>query len=154
MSTQALWRALALQVWVWWLLARDSSGNVIVSSWDFIGRCKSAEEAKLRACIVSLYIGIMLHNPIILETDCVFVAASLAKESFDRSALFDLKKEAMSISKMLHMVKISKINRSANVVAHLIAKYSFDNRSDGILVNDFPACVVNFVMSDCNNSVG
>ena len=60
----------------------------------------------------------------------------------------------MSISKMLPMVKISKINRSANVVAHLIAKYSFDNRSDGILVNDVPACVMNFVMSDCNNSVG
>ena len=133
------------------VVARVSFGNVIVSSWDFIGRCKSAEEAELRACIAGLYIGITLHNSIILETDCVLVAVSLAKDNFDRSALFDLKKEAMNISKMLNGFKISKINRSANVVGHLIAKYSLDNRSDGILVNDVPPCVVNFVTSDCNN---
>ena len=110
------------------VVARDSYGNVIISSWDFIGLCKSAEEAELRACIAGLYIGITLHNPEILETECAFVVASLAKDNFDRSALFDLKKEAMNISKMLNGFKISKINRSANVVAHLIAKYSLDNR--------------------------
>ena len=62
------------------VVARDSSGNVIVSSWDFIGCCKSAEEAELRACIAGLYVGITLHNPIILETDCVLVAALLQRK--------------------------------------------------------------------------
>ena len=36
------------------------------------------EEAELRSCIAGLYIGISLHNPVILETDCAFVVASLA----------------------------------------------------------------------------
>ena len=112
------------------------------------------EEAELRACIAGLYIGITLQNPIILETDCAFVMATLENENFDRSSLVDLKKEAMSISKLISSLKISKINRSANVVAHMIAKFSFDNRSDGILVSGVPPCVVNFVMSDCNNYVG
>ena len=111
------------------------------------------EEVELRACIAGLYIGITLQNPIILETDCAFVVATLENENFDRSLLVDLKKEAMSISKLISSIKMSKVSRSANVVAHMIAKFSFDNRSDGTLVSGVPPCVVNFVMSDCNNFV-
>ena len=55
------------------------------------------EEAELRACIVGLYIGISLHNPVILETDCAFVVASLASGDYDRSAMRDLKMKALSI---------------------------------------------------------
>ena len=114
------------------------------------------EEAEFRACIAGLYIGITLQNPIILETDYAFVVATLENQNSDRSSLVDLKKEAMSTSKLKisASLKISKINRSDNVVAHMIAKFSFDNRSDGILVSGVPPCVVNFVMSDCNNYVG
>ena len=109
------------------------------------------KEAELRACIAGLYIGITFHNPIILETDYAFVVASLANEIGDRSSMADLKKEARSLSKLINNFKYSEINRSANVVAHTIAKFSFDNKSDGILVNDVPPCMVNFVMNDCNN---
>ena len=55
------------------------------------------EEAELRACIAGLYIGISLHNPIILETDCTFVVASLASGDYDRSATRDLKMKALSM---------------------------------------------------------
>ena len=112
------------------------------------------EEAELRACIAGLYIGITLHSPIILETDCAFVAAIFANEFDDRSALHDLKKEAWSISKLMDSFRVSKIRRSANEVVHLIAKFSFDNRVDGILVNVVPPYVVNSVMNDCNTSFG
>ena len=47
-----------------------------------------------------------------------------------------------------------KISRSANKVAHLIAKNSFDNRLDGILVNNIPPCVVNIVSNECTGVVG
>ena len=47
---------------------------------------------------------------------------------------------------------MSKIRRSANEVAHLIAKFSFDNRVDGILVNDELPYVVNSVMNESNTS--
>ena len=100
------------------------------------------------------YIGITLHSPIILETDRAFVAAIFANEFDDRSALHDLKKEAWSISKLMDSFRVSKIRRSANEVAHLIAKFSFDNRVDVIFVNDVPPCVVNSVMNHSNTSFG
>ena len=134
------------------MVVRNAAGEVIVSSWNFIGSCESVEEPELRACIAGLYIGIPLHNPIILETDCAFVVATLATENLDRSSLVDYKKEALSLSKLINNFQMAKISQSANVVAHLIAKFSFDNRSDGILANDVPHCVVNFVMNDCNIS--
>ena len=82
------------------------------------------------------------------------MVASLANEIGDMSSMADLKKEARSLSKLINNFKYSKINRSANVVAHTIAKFSFDNRLYGILGNDIPPCVVNFVMNDCNNNLG
>ena len=78
------------------------------------------EEAELRACIVGLYIGISLHNPVILETDCAFVVASLALGDYDRSAMHDLKMKALSISKLINNLQLSNISRSADKVAHLI----------------------------------
>ena len=50
------------------------------------------------------------------------MVASLANEIGDRSSMADLKKEARSLSKLINNFKYSKINRSANVVAHMIAK--------------------------------
>ena len=133
------------------VVVRNHIGEVIISSWDYIGACYSAEEAEIRATISGLYIGITLHQPIILETDCSFVAGVLENYGFDRSPLVDLKKEAFSISKMLPNVKISKISRKANKVAHEIAKFSFNNKSDGVLINSVLACVEHVVLNDCIN---
>ena len=66
----------------------------------------SMEEAELRACIAGLYIGSSLHNPIILETDCAFVVASLASGVYDRSAMRDLKMKALSISKLINNLQL------------------------------------------------
>lgn len=96
------------------VVARSCTGGIIVSSWDFIGSCSGVDEAELRACLAGLYIGISLNMPIILETDCAFVASFLVNESCDRSSLIDLKKEALSIIRLLGNFKLSKINRRAN----------------------------------------
>ena len=133
------------------VVARNHTGEVIISSWDYIGVCNTAEEAELRATLAGLYIGITLHKAIILETDCSFVASFLRNDLLDRSPLVDLKIEALSLAKMMIHCKISKINRTANRVAHEIAKYSFDNRSDGVLLNSVPPCVADFVADDCMN---
>ena len=49
------------------LIIRNHCGQVIVSSWDYIGACYSTEEAELRAALSSPYIGITLDMPIIFE---------------------------------------------------------------------------------------
>ena len=133
------------------VVVRNHSGEVLISSWDYIGSCLFAEEAELRAAILGLYIGITLHKPIILETDCSFVTLVFANDNLDRSNLVDLKKEALSVSKMMSTLKITKINRKANMVAHEIAKFSFINRSDDILINSVPPCVARAVTIDCTN---
>ncbi|EMS53935.1 hypothetical protein TRIUR3_33747 [Triticum urartu] len=83
------------------VIVRNHIGEVLISSWDYIGTCLSAEEAELRTTISGLYIGITLHKPIILETDCSFVTSIFANDNLDRSNLIDLKKEALSVSKMM-----------------------------------------------------
>ena len=66
----------------------------------------------------------------------------------------DLKMKALSISKLINNLQLSKISRSTNKVAHLIAKYSFDNSLGGILVNKVPPCVVNIVSNECTGVAG
>ena len=61
------------------VVARNYDGEVIISSWDYIEVCNSVDEAKLRATLAGLYIGITLHNPIILET-VFFVASCFGKD--------------------------------------------------------------------------
>ncbi|EMS61617.1 hypothetical protein TRIUR3_03612 [Triticum urartu] len=58
--------------------------------------------------------------------------------------------EALSVSKLIKDFKIAKIDRRANRVAHEIAKFSFDSRSEGLLCNSVPPCVTAFVMNDCS----
>ena len=82
------------------------------------------------------------------------MVASLASGDYDRSAMRDLKMKALSISKLIKNLQLSKISRLANKVAHLITKYSFDNRLDGILVNNVPPCVVNTVSNECIGVAG
>ena len=66
----------------------------------------------------------------------------------------DLKMKALSISKLINNLQLSKISRLANKVADLIAMYSFDNRLDGILVNNVPPCVMNIVSNECTGVAG
>ena len=133
------------------IIARNHLGEVLISSWDFIQSRTCVDEAELRATLARLYIGITLHTSVILETDCAYVAASLEKESIDRSPLVDLKKEAMSVSKLIKDFKVAKIDRRANRAAHEIAKFCFNTRSEGVLCNSVPPCVATFVMNDCKN---
>lgn len=76
---------------------------------------------------------------------------NLANENFDKSPVVDLKIEALSITKLIKDFKILKINRQANMVSHEIEKFSFDNRSNGVLLNSVPPCVEYAVMNDFMN---
>ncbi|KAF7021711.1 hypothetical protein CFC21_034609 [Triticum aestivum] len=135
------------------IIARNHLGEVLVSSWDFIGSCTCVDEAEFRAALAGLYIGIAFQSPVILKTDSVTIAFSLAKDSFDRSPFVDLKKEAMSVSNFIKDFKIVKIDRQANRIVHEIVKFCFDSRSDGVLCNSVPSCVAIFGMNDCKNFV-
>ena len=63
----------------------------------------------------------------------------------------DLKKETQSVSKLIKDIKIVKIDRQANRVAHEIMKFSFDSKFDGAYCNSVSSCVANLVILDCKN---
>ena len=130
------------------VFARNSSSDALISSWEYISLCTTIDEAELRTCLAGLSIG---NRDVILETNCSYVVSFLANDSLDWSSLVDLKKEALSITKLLHNFKLAKINRRANEVAHQIAKFSFDNKSEDILCNSFSNCVIHALRNDCNN---
>ena len=69
------------------------------------------------------------------------MASSFGNDFRDMSSLVDLKMEALCISKRMINCKIFKINRRVNWVAHQIAKFSFENRPDGVLLNSVPPCM-------------
>ena len=75
----------------------------------------------------------------------------LANGSPDKSMLVDLKKEKLGIIKLLDSYMLSKIIRQTNMMTHEIARFNFDNRFDGLLLNSFSPCVAFAVMMDCNN---
>ena len=78
------------------------------------------------------------------------MAFIFANVNLNRPNLVDLKKEALSICKTMSILKITKINRKANMVAHEIAKFNLINRSDGILMNSVPSCVARAVYRKAN----
>lgn len=92
------------------VVARNSAGDVLISSWDYLGLCIDVDEVELRACLAGLYIGVTLH--------CSFVVFFLAHDNLDRSFLVDLKKKALAITKILPNFRLVNMNRRANVVAH------------------------------------
>ena len=49
------------------------------------------DAAELRASLVSFYIGITLHNPIISKTNYSFVASLIGNDIFDMSPHIDQK---------------------------------------------------------------
>ena len=75
------------------VVVRDHYGQLIISSWDYIGACQSVEETELRATLFGLYVGTILDKPIIFGTDCSFMASMFGKECVDRSTLVDLKRK-------------------------------------------------------------
>ena len=50
---------------------------------------------------------------------------------------------------MLMNLNISKVKRKGNVMAHKIAKFSFHNKSDDVVINSVSPCMVKAVTNDC-----
>lgn len=64
------------------IVVRNSTGQVLLTSWRFLRKCAAAEEAELLACSEGLKIvAEWLPMPVILESDCASVIARLQEGS-------------------------------------------------------------------------
>jgi ribonuclease HI len=132
------------------IVARDDKGVVLYSAWKTLARCASAEEAEVLACLEGTrYLAAHPQYRGILETDCARIVAVLSLTTEDRSAHWSLFQEARFSMNMLSGVKVCRVSRVSNRVAHDLAQLG--KRECGVLHEAVPSCVLGSLMRDCKN---
>jgi ribonuclease HI len=120
------------------VVARDEKGVVLYSAWKTLARCSSAEQAEVLACLEGIrYLAAHPQHRGILETDCARIVAVLSSIAEDRSAHWCLFQEARFLMNMLSEVKVCKVSRVSNRVAHDLAQLG--KRECGVLHEAVPS---------------
>ena len=108
-----------------------------------------AERAELLACrrgvILAQEAGV---RKLVLETDCMGVVSKLKNGELDRSVHGPLVEEIKELLKTFDDRKIMHVRRSANGVAHTLAKRGCDNKCCNSWVGSPPSLIVNVLEND------
>jgi ribonuclease HI len=101
------------------MVVRDETGAVLHAEWKPLSTCGSAEEAETIACLEGIrYLAAHPQKPGILEMDCSRLVAVLEAMELDRSAHWSLLLEAKTLLEVLPQVRLSRVSRVSNKVAH------------------------------------
>ena len=130
------------------MVARDSEGRVKFTAWR--ANCASAAEAEAHACVEGLRLASQwCHHPIILESDCARVTQVLLSTRPDRSELGFIIAEGKELSQLLLELKIVKVKRDCNKVAHELAALARRNTHSAVWLGQAPACAIDLINADC-----
>jgi ribonuclease HI len=124
------------------VVIRDHDGRFLAGSSHFFPSLSDPEEAELRACEQGLMLVKQLNIPkVVLEMDSSVLVTKLCSDQRDRSRhgprIEKLKRAAGEIEDCV----IKWARRSANGVAHKLAKEGCGLGSNRIWFNLFPACI-------------
>lgn len=149
-NVDAGWDALTGHAGVGVVL-RKSDGGVLLSACRHVVGCASAEEAEVIACIEGFrQLAHYPHWNPILESDCARVVSVLSTQAVDRSPCWSLIEEAKALIASMLDVKICKIGRVSNGVAHGLAQLG-KHGACGVLLGSVPSCVSALVERECMN---
>jgi ribonuclease HI len=138
----------------WGAVLRNDAGHVLMSAWGPINQCSSAEVAEAVAGLHAVKIILTTYaGPLHIENDCAALISELNGIGGSRSAIRDTTKDIRNILSALPDVTISKINRSANKVAHELAKLGSSGVCVSFMIGSAPPCVEDLVNQECNESV-
>ncbi len=133
------------------LVIRNSRGEVLLSSWKFLRRCVSAEEAELLACYEGLKLAAeWIPMPVMLEYDCATAIARLLSTTEERSRWSFLLRAARSVIGLIKEVRLMHCNRECNRVAHELAQIAIRSGQSAVWRNNAPNCVMQCLQHDCN----
>lgn len=133
-------------------IARDANGVVIFSAWRVLFDCANAAEAEARACVEGLRLASQwVQAPIILQSDCSRVVASLTSIKEDRSEIGFLIQEAKELMAIMPQVKVQKVRREQNIISHELANLARRDVHTAVWLRQVPACIVRLVEQDCNS---
>uniref|UniRef100_A0A0D9YAJ6 RNase H type-1 domain-containing protein n=1 Tax=Oryza glumipatula TaxID=40148 RepID=A0A0D9YAJ6_9ORYZ len=132
------------------IVIRDHVGDVLLTSWNVIRSCQSPEEAEAQACRDGLRLAAdWIQMPVILESDCANVVASLTSGAKNRSPLWQVFQEIKSILPLLPAFKFNRINRGANEVAHCLSQLARRLKQSSVWRMCAPECVKESLAKDC-----
>jgi ribonuclease HI len=134
------------------MVVRDSTGSVLFSEWKTLPPCASVEEAEILACLEGIrYLAAHPQCPGVLETDCARIIDVLTSTEKDRSTNWSLLLEAKALLDLLPVVKVCKVSRVSNKVAHDLAQLG--KRECGVLHKAVPPCALDSLLHECNATV-
>lgn len=136
----------------WGAIVRDDQGNTISSAWSPIPRCSTVEEAEAIAVLEGLRLASTVDTPCCLEADCKSVTDAWNWDTIKRSQAGIVINEAKHAALSFQNLKIEFIPRSANGAAHRLAAFSRSTGCNGVLYGSVPECVLDQVLSDCNQN--
>jgi ribonuclease HI len=129
------------------VMIRDHRGDVIAtqcSTWQYITDPAVAEAMALRtAAAVRQQLGIM---EVILEGDSLEVVQAVKKEEESWTNFGPIVEEVKDMLKGCHSWKISHVKRTANEVAHKMAKMVVSLNVNQIWVSTIPPCIREIVL--------
>lgn len=133
------------------MVARDANGKVLYSEWKRLNSCASAEEAEILAVLDGLrYLAANTQQPGMLESDCARVVEVLSSSVRDQSGHWYLFLEAKALLNIIPEMKLCKVARVSNGVAHELAQLG--KRECGVLHGAIPSCALDALMLDCKNA--
>jgi ribonuclease HI len=131
------------------VVIRDHNGSLLSGACHFPPHVADAEGAELMASKQGLLLARDdQRQRVILETDSVEVAAKLSREGQDRSSYGQLVCEIKALVLSFKRSLVRSVRRSANDVAHRLAKKGCDNKMCRVWHGVAPNCTQNRLVLD------
>jgi hypothetical protein len=90
---------------------------------------------------------------LVIETDCMAVIEAFKEGSIDRSEVGMIANEFKLKKPHDRQVKLSKIYRNNNMVAHDLCQFSRRELSSGVLLSAVPTCASRSAWKDCDPNI-
>ena len=133
-------------------MIRDYSGKVLLTGWKHGIRCASVEDAEVVAGLE----GVQLSNEwirklIMIESDCHSVVKSLLFDDENRASFSNIVKEIKFAMSAMPDVKVCKIGRECNKVAHELAQLAKRCMHSAVWRDQSTSCIHELVSLDCKS---
>lgn len=131
------------------VVVRDHNGAFIAGATHFFPAAVDAEGAEILACrrAVELAKEIGCRN-LLLESDCANAVKKLNDTNKDRSVVGPLIEELKAAMMVFDQVQVRAVRRTANVVAHKLAKEGCVNKLCKTWFSSPPDCIVSALVVD------
>jgi ribonuclease HI len=128
---------------------RDHHGEFVAGSCHFFPRVLDPEGAELLACKEATQLALDQGiNKLVLETDCLSAVSKLRGKELDRSLHGPLVQEIKVLLSSFSDTEVQHVRRSANGVAHCLAKFGCENNICNTWVGVPPMYCMNLLAYD------